>query len=72
MVYPRISTMERNLGNFPDSVEFQSWKDNFQTEICSESADLHLREVEIEKSTDDLMTSRSIVGRNDFSRRRHA
>ena len=58
--------MELILADFPDSVEFQCWKDNLDTEICSKSADPHLKEIEIVKSTDDLMTSRSIVGRNDF------
>ena len=69
--YPFFSTAELNLGNFPDSVEFQSWKVNFKTEVCSKTADPHLtmhwiKEVEIAKSIDELLTSRSIVGRNDF------
>ena len=60
-----------HLGKFPDSMEFQSWKDNFKTEVCSKSADPHLtmhwiKEVEIAKSIDELMTSRSNVGRTDF------
>ena len=29
---PRILITEWNLGNLPDSVEFQSWKVNFRTE----------------------------------------
>ena len=60
------------MGKFPDSLEFQSWKVNFKTEVCSKSADPHrtmhwIKEVERAKSIDDLMTPRSIVGRRDFS-----
>ena len=52
-------------------MEFQSWKVNFKTEVCSKTASPHLtikwtKEVEIAKSFDELMTSRSIVGRTDF------
>ena len=55
----------------PDAVEFQSWKVNFKTEVCSKSADPHLtmqwtKEVEMAKSIDELMTSRSIVARTAF------
>ena len=58
-------------------MEFQSWKVNFKTEVCSKSADFQLtvqwiKEVEISKSIDDHMTSRSITGRTDFSRLRCA
>ena len=60
-----------HLGQFPNSLEFQSWKVNFETEVCSNSAYPHLtmhwiKEVEIAKSVDDLMTSRPITGRTDF------
>ena len=46
-------------------------KVNFKNEVCSKSADPHLtmhwiKEVEIAKSTDELVTSRSIVWRTDF------
>ena len=37
--YPRF--LYSDLGKFPDSMEFQSWKVNFKTEVCSESADPH-------------------------------
>ena len=30
------------MEKFPDSVEFQSWKVNFKTEVCSKTADPHL------------------------------
>ena len=52
----------------PDSTEFQSWKVNFKTEVCSKSADPHLtlhwiKEVEMVKSVDELVSSRSILVR---------
>ena len=61
-----------HLEKFFDSVEFQSWKVNFKTEVCSKSAYLHLtmhwtKEVEKAKSMDELVTSRSITGRRDFT-----
>ena len=60
------------LGKFPDSLEFQSWKVNFKTEVCAKSAFPHItmhwiKEVEIAKSTDELMTSRSILARTDVT-----
>ena len=69
--YPRFPISELHLGKFPDSTEFHSWKVNFKTEVCSNSAEPHLtmhwiKEVEIAKSIGALVTSRSIVGRNDF------
>ena len=59
------------IGKFPDSTEFQSWKVNFKTEICSKSADLHLtvhwiKEAEKAKSIDEHKTSSSIMERTDF------
>ena len=33
--YTRFPVSELHLGEFPDSVEFQSWKGNFKTEVCS-------------------------------------
>ena len=54
------------MENFPDSLEFLSWKVNCRTEVCLRAADpqitlLCIKEVEIAKSIDELMTSRSIV-----------
>ena len=59
-------------GKFLDSVAFQSCEIKLKTEVCSKSADHHLpmhciKEVEIAKSIDELLMSRSIVERNDFS-----
>ena len=66
--YPRFQISEMHLGTFLDSMEFQSWKVNFKTEVCSKTAYPHLtvhwsKDVEIAKSIDELMTSRSIVER---------
>ena len=71
MDYPRFQISEMHLGKFRDSLEFQSWKVNFKTEVCAKSAFPHntmhvIKEVETAKSRDDLMTSRSITGRTDF------
>ena len=69
--YPRYLVWEMHLGKFPDSMEIQCWNFNFKTEVCSETADPYLtmqwiKEVEIAKCIDELMTSRSIVGRTDY------
>ena len=69
--HTRFPISQLDLGKFPDAVEFQSWKVNFKIEVCSKSADTHLKmhwikEVEIAKSIDELMTSRSIMERTDF------
>ena len=64
---------ESDLGPalFPDTSNFQCWKTNFKTEVCSCSgcptiALLWIKEVEVAKSVDDLMTSQSSEGR-DFT-----
>ena len=59
--YPRFAISEMHLGNFPDSLVFQTWKVNFKTEVCSKTANHHLtmqwiKEVETAKSIDELMT----------------
>ena len=58
----RVLIMEWNLGEFPDTMEFQSWKINFRTEVCLRTVDpqvtvLWIKEVEIGKSIDELVTS---------------
>ena len=70
--YSRSPISELHLGKFTTCTEFQSWKVNLKTEVCSKTADPHVtmhwvKEVEIAKSIDDLMTSRSIVGRTEFT-----
>ena len=52
-------------------MEFHSWKRNFRTEVCMRTAEpqvtmLWIKEVEMAKSIDELMKSRSIVGRTYF------
>ena len=32
--YPRFPMSELHFGKFLDSVDFQSWKVNFKTEVC--------------------------------------
>ena len=64
--YPKFQSPEMHVRKFPDSLEFESWKANFKTEVRSTSADPQLtmqwiKEVEIAKSIDDLMTARSIA-----------
>ena len=61
MGYPRILVTEWNLGKFPDSMEFQSLKINFRTEVCIRTADpqvtMHwIKEVVIAKPMDELVT----------------
>ena len=69
--YPRFPISELHLGIFPDSMEFQSWKVIFKTEVCTRTAKPHLtmhwiKEVEMAKSIGDRLTARSIVVRTDF------
>ena len=52
-------------------MEFQSWRDNFRTEVCMRTAEppvtmLWIKEVEVAKSIDELVTSRSIAGQHNF------
>ena len=52
-------------------MEFQSWKFNFRTEVCMRTADpqvtmLWIKEVEVAKSIDELVTSRSTTGQHNF------
>ena len=66
---PRNQISQLHFGKFPDSSDFQCWKVNFKTEVCSISgyptiAMLWTKEEEIAKSVDDLMTSQSIEGRD--------
>ena len=72
MDHPRIPTSEVHLWKFPDSMELQSWNVNFKHGVSTRTADLRItmfwiKEVETAKSIDELVTFRSIVGRNDFS-----
>ena len=71
MEYPRFPISELHLAKFPDSMEFESWKVNFQTEVCAKTANPQITmswitEVEKAKSIDESSTSQSILGRTDF------
>ena len=52
-------------------MELQSWKLNFRTEVCMRTAEPQvtmrwIKEVEVAKSIDELVTSRSITGQHNF------
>ena len=64
---PRNQIPELHVDKFHDASCFQCWKTNFKTEVCSWSvcltvAMLWIKEVEVDKSVDDLLTSQSIEG----------
>ena len=68
MEYPRFPISELHLAKFPDSMEFESWKVNFKTEVCAKTANPQvtmpwITEVERAKSIDESSTSQSILGR---------
>ena len=65
MDHPRIQITEMHHGRFTDSIEFQSWKVNFKTQVCTRTADPQIT-VNWIKEVDELMTSRSIVARTNF------
>ena len=58
MDYLRIHITEWNLAKIPDSMECQSWKINFRTEVCLRTADPQI--------TLHWIKERQIVGRTDF------
>ena len=71
MEYPRIPITEMHLGKISDSLEFQSWKDNFRTEVCLRTAEhqvtmLWTKEVETAESIDERVTSRWNTGQPNF------
>ena len=64
---PRNQVSEMHFDKFPNPATSQCWKTNFKTEESSCSgflsdAMLWLKEVEMAKSVDDLMTSQSVRG----------
>ena len=70
MDYPSTPMTEWKLEKIPDSTEFQGWKYNFRTKFveqpilrspCSGS-----KKLRVQKSTDELVTSRSITGHPNF------
>ena len=61
MKNPRNQISELHFDKFPDLVDSQCWKTNFKTEVCSFSgcpavAVLCIKEVDVAKPVDDLMT----------------
>ena len=59
---------EMHLGKFPDHTEFQSRIVNFRTEVCSKAKNptlalQRIKEIEAAKSLDDLITPKSITGK---------
>ena len=67
MENPSYSISELHLRKFPDSVNFQYWKVNFNTEVCASSpcptdTMSWIKEVEKANPIDDLVTSQSIEG----------
>ena len=69
--YSHVGMM--NYPRFPikDSMEFQGWKLNFRTEVCMRTAEaqvtmMWIKEVEVAKSIDELVTLRSVTGDDDM------
>ena len=61
------------LGKFSDHAEFQSWIVNFRTEVCSKAKNptralQWIKEIEAAKSLDDLITPKSITGKDFHDR----
>ena len=67
MMDPRTSITEWNLGKFLDTMEFQSWKLNFRTEVSMRTADLQvtmqwIKEIEVANQLTNSVASRSVTG----------
>ena len=67
MKIPRNQISEKDFDKLPDTLGSQFRKTNLKTEVCSCSGSLSvamlwIKEVEVAKSVDDLMTSQSIGG----------
>ena len=73
MDYPRFQISEMHLGKFTGSLEFlKAEKSILRLKMFAKSAFLHItkhwiKEVEIAKSIDDLLTSQAITGLRHFS-----
>ena len=70
MTIPSFPSSEMHLGKFPGHTEFQSWIVNFRTEVCTKAKNPMLalqwiREIEVAKSLDDLITPKSITGKKN-------
>ena len=69
MQTPSYSSLEIHLGIFPGRTEFQSSIVNFRTEVCAKAKKPTLalqwvKEIEAAKSLDDLITPKSITGKD--------
>ena len=69
MTIPSFISSEMHLGGFPDQTELQIWIVNFWTDDCSKAKSLAralqwIKEIEAAKSLDDLITPKSITGKN--------
>ena len=69
VIDPSHPSSEMHLGKFPDHTEFHSWVKNFRTEVCWEvknptRASQWIKETEAAKSPDDLITPKSITGKD--------
>ena len=68
MINPSHSSSEMHLGKYPDHMEFESWIVNFRTEVCSKriprSLLQRIKEIEAAKPLDDLITPKSITGKD--------
>ena len=70
--YPRFPISEAHLRKFLTLRNSKAGKSTLGLKLAQKTVDPHLtmqwiKEVQTAKSTDDLMTSRSIVGRTDFT-----
>ena len=71
MTIPSYPSSEMHLGKIPDHTEFQGWIVNFRTEVCSKAkkptlALQWIKEIEAAKSLDDLITPKSLTGKDFF------
>ena len=69
MINPSSPSSEMHLGKFPDHTEFQCWIVNFRVEVCEKAKNPMLalqwiEEIEAAKSLDDLITSKSMTGKD--------
>ena len=69
MINPSHPSSEMHLGKFTDHTEFQSWTVNFRTEVCSRAKNpiralQWIKEIEAAESLDDLITPKSITGKD--------
>ena len=69
MLIPSHPSTEMHLGKCPNHTEFQSWIVNFPTAVCSKAKNpkralQSIKEIEAAKSLDDLITPKSITGKD--------